>query len=276
MNVKLVSCTPDALDLLIFTKNTRLMGDETLETIKEWDMDRKLEELAYMKDTIKSSWEFVDYVFQIEEASRAFTHQLVRTRTGSYAQQSQRTVDARGNEYLVPLIRDEEGFLNSEAIEFFKHIADISFRGYEKLIDDFDVAPQDARGVLPTATYTEIIAKFTLRGLHEMAQVRLCTRTQGEYQDIFRAMRDAVIAEHPWAKDFIKVSCAWDGICAFPRYKACPVQKYTYNGTGESYWDDSEGIRSMPSHESVVKIVEQVWTENRHEATPVAKNGKTM
>lgn len=103
MKVSLINYTPNALELLLFTKQTRLSQDAGLmEEIKSWPIDRKMKELNYMRGTIQSSWEFVDATFSIEGVSRAFTHQLVRTRAGSYAQQSQRTVNMDGFDYIIP------------------------------------------------------------------------------------------------------------------------------------------------------------------------------
>ena len=65
---------------------------------------------------------------------------------------------------------------------------------------------QDARGVLPSNMRTHIIAKFNLRTLSEMAKNRLCTRTQGEYQNVFRAMVASVLEVHPWANPLNQVS----------------------------------------------------------------------
>ena len=94
MKVELVNYTSDAVDLLLFTKNTRLMDDEdAYSKIADWPETKKQEELDYMLQTIRSSWEFIDYTFNIRDVSRGFTHQFVRTRQASYAQQSQRTVD---------------------------------------------------------------------------------------------------------------------------------------------------------------------------------------
>ena len=76
--------------------------DDAYEKIKSWSEEKKQEELDYMLNTIRSSWEFIDYVFNIREATRGFTHQFVRTRQGSYAQQSPRTVDISGFNYYVP------------------------------------------------------------------------------------------------------------------------------------------------------------------------------
>jgi thymidylate synthase ThyX len=65
------------------------------------------------------------------------------------------------------------------------------------------VAAEDARGVLPTNIYTNIVAKFSLRTLHEMAKSRLSPRAQGEYQEVFKLMVKAVVEVHPWAEPFL-------------------------------------------------------------------------
>ena len=92
MKVQLISYTDDAVNLLLFTKNTRLMNDDdAYSQIAEWPNEKKQEELDYMLQTIRSSWEFIDYTFNIRDVSRGFTHQFVRTRQASYAQQPQRS-----------------------------------------------------------------------------------------------------------------------------------------------------------------------------------------
>src|SRR5216683_1754611 len=83
-----------AIDVLIFTKNTRLtMEPKGLETIAAWPMEKKIAELEYMAKTIPSSHEFVHYTWMIEGVSRAFTHQFVRSRQFSFAQQTHRILD---------------------------------------------------------------------------------------------------------------------------------------------------------------------------------------
>ena len=248
MNVSLLSHTPDALNLLLRTKNTRLKFDSDPNT---WSDAQRAEHLAYMRDTIKSSWEFVDYTFQIEGVTRAFTHQLVRTRTGSYAQESQRTVDVRDNDVLPP---DPEPDAWANAVQQV-------MGAYSSMIEA-GVPAQDARGILPTNITTSIIAKFTLRTLSDMARVRLCVRTQGEYQQVFRAMRSAVLAVHPWAEDFIQVECCTSGTCAFPRYGRVSC----------TFWDPS-----MDRSAVIATTKEKFWgATTLHVATPVAIKGRTM
>lgn len=253
--VKIVEYTLDAAELLIFTKSTRLQANQTLADIKAWPEKRKLDELAYMRDTIKSSWEFVSFTFQIEGVSRAFTHQFVRTRTGRYAQESMRTIDARNNGWVSPEFDD------SRAAEFFNDACHASVAAYSNALDH-GVPAQDARGVLPTAMATSIIAQFSLRTLHEMAITRLCTRTQGEYADVFRKMKAAVVAIYPWAEPFIRVGCATNGICVFPRYTECPIRALTFN--------------ALPRYAATVEEIARMADDTKHEARPVAKAGRTM
>lgn len=251
MNVSLISYTPDAMTLLLRTKNTRLKHDSDPAT---WTDQGRNEHLAYMLDTIRSSWEFVDYVFQIDGVTRAFTHQLVRTRAGSYAQESQRTVDARDNGYDIP-----DSVAGSSRTIYEWSCAD-AFGAYKALLDA-GVPAQDARGVLPTATFTSITAKYSLRTLSDMARVRLCTRTQGEYQNVFRAMRAAVLEVHPWAAPFIDVQCAATGTCAFPRYgkASCP------------FYDPRMDLSSLKAEVSA-----RFWASAIHEARPKAAEGKAQ
>jgi flavin-dependent thymidylate synthase len=228
MRVKLLSCTPDALDVLLFTRSTRLsMSPEGMQEIAAWPQERKLEELEKARNTIQSSWEFIDYIFCIEGVTRAFTHQLVRTRSGSYAQQSQRLVDMSNFDYEIGSSIKEDEAAEMVYVDTMREIA----RSYHKLVHDHDIPSQDARGVLPTNIHTNIIAKFNLRTLHDTALKRLCVRTQGEYQDVFRAMRSAVLEVHPWALDFIHVQCAWDGTCAFPLFprEECEIKSNVYD-----------------------------------------------
>lgn len=256
MNVKLLSYTPDAMNLLLRTKNTRLGFDSDPAL---WDDAKRAEHLAYMKDTIKSSWEMVDYTFEISGVTRAFTHQLVRTRTGSYAQESQRTVDVRDNEIEKP----ESVTNGSERLSQLWDDVLLNVKNTYAIMIDRGVPVQDARGILPTNMTTSIIAKFSLRTLHEMAKVRLCVRTQGEYQTVFREMRQRVVETHPWVDEFqfIEVNCVASGTCAFPRYgkTSCPIY---------------DPAMDMGAVQRAAR--ERFWAAGLSVAVPVAKDGKTM
>ena len=268
MQVTLVNYTQEARELLLFTKQTRLSMDAGLmQEIRDWPEERKQKELDYMLGTIKSSWEFCDYVFSIDSVSRAFTHQFVRTRSGHYAQQSQRTVDMSGFDYITPQAFPQaaEDF-DLKTINYWQTMEKIN-EGYQELIQ-LGANPQDARGLLPTNVSTNIIAKFNLRTLSEMARVRLCTRTQGEYQNVFREMRAAVISVHPWAEPFIRVACAADGVCCFPNYMECPIKGGIFNPDTAIRWDrktEENGEYASCLTRSEIQVI---WDGTRFEAVP--------
>jgi len=253
MKVELLSHTPDALNLLLSTKGTRLQYDANPTEMTD---EERGAHLAYMLGTIKSSWEFCDYTFRISGVTRAFTHQLVRTRTGSYAQEAQRVVNVKDAEVIMP---EFSGFAPGViAEEIWKETIEGTMRNYGQLVD-LGVAVQDARGLLPTNITTSIVAKFNLRTLHETAKLRLCTRTQGEYQTVFRAMRDRVLEVHPWADPFIQVHCVSTGTCAFPHY-----------GPSKCKFYDSR----MDNTALKVELKDRFWAdEELQEANPVATKG---
>lgn len=217
MEVKLIDYTGHgsddparrAAELLVFTKQTRLKMDPgQMDRVKAMTDDEIQKELEYMANTIPSSWEFVDYTFLINGVSRAFTHQFVRTRTGSYAQQTMRILDVNGWDYLTgPTIPDQFQWQHDSDDDTYdkgqayhgtmEQIAE----AYDNLVDA-GVAIEDARGLLPTNICTNIVAKFNLRTMAETAHKRASSRTQGEYRDVLDGMLAEVKRVHPWAEMF--------------------------------------------------------------------------
>lgn len=189
-----------AAQRLVFTKQTRLnMSGEQLAKVEEMPWSEIEAELSYMANTIPSSWEFVDYTFIINNVTRAFTHQFVRTRTGSYAQQTMRVLEMEGWTYGVgPTIEESE-----TRTERYKDTMREIAAAYDELIED-GAKIEDARGVLPTNIHTNIVAKFSLRTLSEVARKRASSRTQGEYREVMGLMLAAVIDVHPWARLFLE------------------------------------------------------------------------
>lgn len=199
MKVTLVNTTPDAADVLLFSKSTRLtMSPGLMDEIRAWPAEKKLAELTYMANTIPSSWEFVDYVFLVEGVSRAYTHQQVRTRAGSYAQQTMRVLEMGDYEY----VKSDRILASTRATRIVDQVNEAIRSGYRSLIAD-GIPAEDARGVLPTNIATNILCKFNLRTLAELARSRTGGRTQSEYQKVVNGMIDAALAVHPWAEAFL-------------------------------------------------------------------------
>ena len=200
MKVTLINHTQNARQLLVFTKSTRLnINTDLFQKIALDDEEFIQRELDYMVNTIKSSWEFVDFTFCIEGVGRGFTHQFVRNRLGSYAQQTMRILDMGGFDYITgPSIECDPAIKDLYDVTM-KHISDV----YSKMIR-MGAKIEDARGILPTNISTNIIAKFNLRALSQMMMSRASNRTQSEYRDVLDAMYDAVVEAEPWCGNFLR------------------------------------------------------------------------
>jgi flavin-dependent thymidylate synthase len=205
MKVKLIDYTGAghadplyAARLLVYTKNTRLeQGEEGMARFFAMSEEELAHELSYVANTLRSSWEFVDFTFQISGVTRAFTHQFVRTRTASYAQQAQRVVDMSAVPNLKPATIDTEE-LNAAWNDTMDQIA----AAYQ-FLKDKGVPTQDCRGLLPTNVLTNIIAKMNLRTLADLLGKRKNLRAQGEYADVARAMEAEVLRVMPWCHEFL-------------------------------------------------------------------------
>lgn len=283
MKVKLISSTPNAWELLLGTKSARMRGQDPA-TMTEAE---KLDHWKYMLDTIKSPFEFVDYIFEIEGVSKNFTHQLVRTRTGAYQQETSRALEIDVMHATVTPEAfakvDSTGDLSELGKLWCDAMADIDAH-YKGLVSA-GAELQDARAVCPSNMATKIQAKFNLRTLSDMAKNRLCARTQGEYQDVFREMRRLVLEIHPWADSLLQVACVATGQCAFPRWGGKVIGtepvKYT-NGVGAES-ERARDVYQCPFYrpwmnlEAMKEDLRQVfWSSEKAEANPVAHNGKSM
>ena len=191
-----------AADLLRFAKNTRLLGTGALNKWAIDDGDRETE-IAYIARTIPSSWEFIHYTFLLEGVSRGFTHQLVRTRVASFAQQTMRMVDVGDFDYYTPPAIAAEPFSRDVYDDIMIRIS----RAYRELIMK-GIKPEDARGVLPTNICTNILAGMNLRTIVELVRKRSSPRVQGEYREFVAKLQEGVQNVHPWTFEFFHLDWA--------------------------------------------------------------------
>lgn len=280
--VDLIDFTDNAMDLMLFTKYTRL-SDENANALKEiisWDEDKRLKEIDYILNTIESSFEFVQFTFSIKGISRNLTHQLVRTRsqTGnqhdvSFQQQSLRTATLQKFNYVTPpSIRN-----NEEAGEIYSKCMGQLDEIYHKLID-LGIPTQDARGVLPSNVETSIIVKLDLRSLSHMCQERLCLRSQREIRDVVISMVSKVLMIYPWLENLLQPYCGKLGICRFKNFKDCPVKGTIFNpDSGKPWYHDSTHTgkiidcredRSRPATKKEIRLQWDEALSSEFEAVP--------
>lgn len=189
-----------AATMLLFTKSTRLdMSPKLLMEIINSTDEEILLGLKVMSQTNPGSWEFIHLSFLIEGVTRSFTHQLVRTRTASFAQQSLRVVNAKDAEYEVGSTIEKDPALKGAYNNTIKN----SFSCYKFLVDA-GVPIEDARGVLPLNIHTNICVSINLRNFINMARKRTSGRVQDEYRKVMDAMVIEVEKVYPWFYIFYK------------------------------------------------------------------------
>jgi thymidylate synthase (FAD) len=243
LKVHLIQATPNAERVLAFAKNTRLLGSkEDYNNIFNRQKDQVKKDVEYSMSTIRGPLEFIHYIFLIQNASRAMTHQLVRHRVMSFAQQSLR-ISSSYDYYIPPGIEIDE-----IARDNYQRSMNDSHDMYKFLTTVAGIDMQDARGVLPINTTSAILMKANLRAMLELFEVRLCLRVQGEFQGAAHQMANIIKDIHPFTADYIGPNCIVHGHCLFPRFESCPVSKAVPE------------LRGLP--EDRLEIAHKVWTKN--------------
>jgi len=128
----------------------------------------------------ESILEHSSLTISIKGISRACSHQLVRHRHFSFAQQSQRYVELDGEDIFVTPKTIENGSV--EEI-LFNNACYQTMLTYENLLNA-GIPPEDARFVLPVATKTNIVVTGNLRTWKEFLEKRLCVKAQWEMREL--------------------------------------------------------------------------------------------
>lgn len=171
--------------------------------------------------------EMLNYTWLVQDVTRAWTHQAVRTRIGAaFVQESMRFSDKRNARVLLPPAIEADGSRLEEYVETVKG----AFQTYATMVAD-GVPIQDARGVLPHNVLTHAFVNYTLSTLAKTASLRYCCQAQnmkadgeGEWKTVLEHMR-ATLPEQlqrfvcaPWEAG--EVSCgfeaSFDRPCAWP------------------------------------------------------------
>lgn len=128
--------------------------------------------------------EHANFTFGLEGISRACSHQLVRHRIASYAQQSQRYVSPKARFAAVtpPSIAGRPHLL-----ERYEALLDEIHGVYRELLDA-GVPAEDARFVLPNAAQTKLVMSMNARELLHFFNLRCCRRAQWEIRAMAKEM----------------------------------------------------------------------------------------
>lgn len=172
--VRLVSITPNAEELIERAYRNCFQSECVEDVEKRREFIRRYIKLGHL-----SPLEFAEAVFEVV-CSRVCTHQLVRHRIASYAQESQRRVKVKDLDYIIVPPKVLE---SSEALEVFLDAVGKSFEAYEKLLE-LGIKKEDARYVLPQCVKSKILVKMNFRQWRYFIELRRDKAAQWEIRAV--------------------------------------------------------------------------------------------
>ncbi|MBP1759240.1 MAG: thymidylate synthase, flavin-dependent [Firmicutes bacterium] len=208
MRVDLIYHTPDPERVVAAAARLCYSSDSVPNLCEQLDDERvagfvrKLREMGHL-----SPFEHVSFQFSIDGVSRALSHQLVRHRIASYSQRSQRYVEEKGFEFVIPPSVER----NQEALGRFKTVMARLQEDYRELLNC--VPAEDARYVLPNACTTSLMASFNARSLLNFFEHRTCIRAQWEIRFLAEKMLELVRNVAPNLFSEAGPTCITQGVC---------------------------------------------------------------
>jgi|SRR5215471_3151756 len=154
------------------------------------------------KGGLNQALEWFTVAFECSGVSRGVTHQLVRTRKASFAQQSMRYADMGNFNVRMP-----QEIADNEDARSVWEVAIWTARQAYKDLADMGIPMQDARTVCPIATETYIICEYPLSEFLNTYAYRACSMFYPETVALFRLMGVRLIEKCPWLSPHIKISC---------------------------------------------------------------------
>jgi len=188
--------TPDPLGA-VAAVGRMFKGIPTYDLADITDDERRLYWEETFKSHLRAPHEFIQLHFFVEGVSRSHTHQMVRQRTATFAQESLRFAvkeDLANEIPLPPSIAEGSG-----AAKVWTDMMFEMEQAYTKLVNS-GVPAEDARGLLPHATTTRLHWRTNLNDLLHHAGNRLCTQAQFEWRilmiSVMKAMREYVEGDY--------------------------------------------------------------------------------
>ncbi len=217
MNVKLIGFTPNpekipAMAAKLTHSKTK---PEDLDKTSDKELKAILEQVTSLGHT--SVIEHTNFTFAISDVSRSLTHQLVRHRIASYAQQSQRYVDFKEPNYVTP----PKIAKNKQMKKAYDDTMKTIWEQYNNLLD-MGIPAEDSRFVLPNAACTNIMVTMNARSLLNFFELRCCQHAQWEIRQLANKMLKEVKKVAPTIFKNAGPVCKTKNICPENK-KDCPL-----------------------------------------------------
>jgi len=217
MDVKLIGFTPNpekipAMAAKLTHSKTK---PEDLDKTSDKELKAILEQVTSLGHT--SVIEHTNFTFAISDVSRSLTHQLVRHRIASYAQQSQRYVDFKEPNYVTP----PKIAKNKQMKKAYDDTMKTIWEQYSNLLD-MGIPAEDSRFVLPNAACTNIMVTMNARSLLNFFELRCCQHAQWEIRQLANKMLKEVKKVAPIIFKNAGPVCKTKNICPENK-KDCPL-----------------------------------------------------
>jgi len=188
---------------------------EDLDKTSDKELKAILEQVTSLGHT--SVIEHTNFTFAISDVSRSLTHQLVRHRIASYAQQSQRYVDFKEPNYVTP----PKIAKNKQMKKAYDDTMKTIWEQYSNLLD-MGIPAEDSRFVLPNAACTNIMVTMNARSLLNFFELRCCQHAQWEIRQLANKMLKEVKKVAPTIFRNAGPVCKTKNICPENK-KDCPL-----------------------------------------------------
>lgn len=159
---------------------------------------------------LQSALESQVIVFEVFGASRALTHQLVRSRKAAFHQQSQRATWYGDR----PDVRVPDSILRAGGLvlETWMRAVRESWLAYQTACEA-GVSYQDARYILGEGTTNYITCEYSIREFINVFAYRGCSMFLWEMVACMREMRRVLLLAHPMLEPYVKISCERGADC---------------------------------------------------------------
>ena len=194
MKVKLLNSLEKATNIIFTACRTCYSGKSPIELSSEQPNIELILKVA--RSGHLSTFEHVVCTFAIEGVSRSLLAQLTRHRLCSFSVQSQRYCKF-DNSFILP-----DSIENEQVYVFLENCKKL----YHTLIES-GVKKEDARAILPNASSTNLVITCNLRELIHICNLRLCSRSQKEIRELVTKMKQLIVNELPFMKEFLVPKC---------------------------------------------------------------------
>lgn len=185
---------------------------------------------------LQSSLESQVIIFEVWGASRALTHQLVRSRKAAFHQQSQRATWYGDH----PDVRMPESIWRAPVAvrRLWVEAVETSRAAYRAACDS-GVSYQDARYILTEGTTNYIMCEYPLREFLNVYAYRACSMFLWEMVGCMREMGRVLVEAHPMLEEYVKITCEKGPGCS-----DCKGSGKVWSDTGLA-WDPSDGVSDV-------------------------------